>query len=118
MKSPGVKTQALVETADIFPTLCEITGIPMPDFKQGSSLKSILENPSMTGHPAFAYYKNGDSIRTDRWRMILHKKGGYVELYDHQSKEREMKNVAKENPEVVKKLKELLTERMRVRGKQ
>ena len=117
LKSPGVKTNALVETADIFPTLCELTGIPVPDFKQGKSLKSILNNPAEPGTPAFAYYKSSDSIRTDRWRMILHRKDGYVELYDHQSKEREMKNVAKDYPQVVKELKNILQAKIKVRGK-
>lgn len=117
IEKPGVKTDALVESADIFPTLCELSGIPVPDFKQGQSLSLILKDPSAPGHPAFAYYKNADSIRTDRYRLILHHKDGHVELYDHQSKEKEMKNAAEENPEVVAELKKLLAERQAVRGK-
>lgn len=114
---PGVKTDALVETADIFPTLCEITGIPVPDFKQGSSLSPILKDPKTEGRPAFAYFRNADSIRTDRYRLIAHHKGGHVELYDHSSKEKEMKNIATDKPEVVKELMFLLKKRMAVRAK-
>ena len=117
IEKAGVKTDALVETADIFPTLCEITGIPVPDFKQGQSLTAILKDPLQKGHPAFAYYRNADSIRTDRYRLIVHKKGGHVELYDHQSKEKEMKNTAKDNPKLVAELKKLLAKRMAIRGK-
>jgi iduronate 2-sulfatase len=117
MKQPGKKTDALVETADIFPTLCELTGIPVPDFKHGVSLLPQLEDPEVQGHDAFSYYRMGSSIRNERYRMILHKKGGHVELYDHQSKEKETKNVASSNPEVVKMLKLILQKKMKVRGR-
>lgn len=44
-KKKNVKTDALVEYIDIYPTLCEITGIEPPDYIHGKSMVPILENP-------------------------------------------------------------------------
>jgi iduronate 2-sulfatase len=93
-----------VETLDIFPTLCDLTGIEIPKFIQGVSLKEILENPDTTGHLALAYKNNVTTIRTATHRLSLHK-SGFVELYDHTTAEKETKNVADKHPELVEKLK-------------
>ena len=44
-KKKNVKTDALVEYIDIYPTLCEITGIEPPDYIHGKSMVPILDNP-------------------------------------------------------------------------
>ena len=116
LKEVGVQTKAIVETADIFPTLCELTGISVPEWKHGSSLKKHLDNPQLSDGNAFAYRKDFYTIRTDRYRLILHKKKNYAELYDHQSPQGEMANIAESRPEIVGKLKKLLLEKMAVRG--
>ena len=107
MENKGVQTKAIVETLDIFPTLCELTGIPLPDFSQGVSLKPLLEGKQPEGHPALAYWQNARTLRTDTHRLILHA-DGFVELYDHTSAEKETNNVAEEQPEVVQALKAVL----------
>lgn len=107
---PGKPTDAMVETLDIFPSLCDITGIPIPEFAEGVSLKPILESPDATGHVAISYGR-GKTIRNDRFRLILHPKG-FVELYDHSSPEGETKNVANQHPKVVQDLKAQLLSRL------
>lgn len=104
MKHEGHKTDAIVETLDIFPTLCDLSGIKIPEYSQGKSLKGILNNLNISGHSAVAYKSNASTIRTRTHRMILHK-DGFVELYNHTTKEKETKNIAKEFPEIVEKLK-------------
>ena len=100
-----------METRDIFPTLCDLVGAPIPDFVKGQTLRPQLENPVATGHAAVAYFDKGlRTIRTDRWRLVTHK-DGYVELYDHTSAEKESRNVADQHPEVVKNLKAQLDAR-------
>jgi len=108
MKLEGSKTNAIVETLDIFPTLCDIAGIEMPKFVQGVSLREILENPSATGHLALAYRNNVTTIRSATHRLLLHN-DGFVELYDHTSAENETKNVADYYPELVEELKQAIT---------
>ena len=114
MKRNGFKTDAIVETLDIFPTLCDLTGIENPKFAQGVSLKDILEHPSTSGHSAVAYNDAGSTIRTATHRMSLHK-DGFIELYDHTTEEKETKNVAAKHPELVEELKKALQVKLRSR---
>lgn len=111
MKLEGHKTDAIVETLDIFPTLCDLTGIKIPEYSQGKSLKEILNNYNSSGHTALAYKNNASTIRTKTHRMILHN-DGFVELYDHTTKERETKNIANQHPKLVEKLKKKLYARL------
>jgi iduronate 2-sulfatase len=111
MINKGFKTDAMVETLDIFPTLCELTGVETPEFVQGVSLTAILEEPKSMGHPALAYFKDASTIRTETHRMILHE-DDFVELYDHRSEENESKNIADEHPELVQDLTEVLKSRL------
>ncbi|WP_096427381.1 sulfatase [Labilibaculum antarcticum] len=111
MKHEGYKTNAIVETLDIFPTLCDLTGVEIPEFVQGVSLKEILEYPNTTGHSAVAYTNEASTIRTATHRMTLHK-DGFVELYDHTTSENETKNVADKHLELVKELKNELAAKM------
>jgi iduronate 2-sulfatase len=103
MMNKGSNTNALVETIDIFPTLCDLTGVEIPEFVQGVSLKEILENPNAPGHPAIAYKKEVSTIRTETHRLVLHK-DGKVELYDHTTVEGETVNVADKHPDLVEEL--------------
>ncbi len=104
LPNPGTQTESLVETLDIFPTLCDLAALPHPDFAQGVSLRPILEIPNSPGHAAISYFTGlRRTIRTNTHRLIVHR-DGYVELYDHTSPEKETLNVAKDNPEIVREL--------------
>lgn len=111
MKNKGSNTEAIVETLDIFPTLCDLAGIEVPKYTQGTSLRKILVDPDIAGHSAVSYKKNASTIRTATHRLTLHK-DGFVELYDHTTTEKETKNVAKTHPELVEELKNQLNTRL------
>ena len=111
LKHKGKKTNAIVETLDIFPTLCDLVEIEIPKHIQGISLRKILNNPNVMGHPSVAYKSNASTIRTKTHRMILHK-DGFVELYDHTTTEKETKNIANQYPQLVEKLKIKLKARL------
>lgn len=111
MQKPGTATQAMVETLDVFPTLCDLAGLPRPDFVQGVSLRPMLENPSVLGHPAISYAR-ARTIRTRAYRLIAHQ-DGHIELYDHTSAEKETRNVAAEHPERIQELLAQLKKRLR-----
>lgn len=102
ISKPGKSSKAVVETLDIFPTLCDLAGLPKPGFLQGVSLRSILEDPKAPGHSAISY-AGARTIRTSEYRLIAHK-NGHMELYDHTSAEKETRNVAVEHPTVVRDL--------------
>ncbi len=111
----GSKSDAVVETLDIFPTLCDLTGLPVPDYAQGTSLIPLLKDPQAEGHTALGYKGDVQTIRDGRWRMTRHK-SGEVELYDHASPEKETVNVADKYPKEVERLTALLEERLSLKG--
>ena len=110
LQNPGKPTDSVVETLDVFPTLCDLAGLPVPDFVDGVSLRPLLDDPDSDGHAAVAYHRKARTIRTDTHRLILHD-DGYAELYDHSSPEKETRNVAASNESLVAQL----TQRLRVR---
>ena len=103
LKNKGKKTNGIVETVDLFPTLCDLSGIEKPGFVNGESLIKLLQKPKNVGHIALSYNENGISIRTDQYRFTQLKKGG-IELYDHTSKEKESVNIAATHPDLVQEL--------------
>lgn len=106
MEKAGTKTDAIVESIDIYPTLCELTGVATPDGLDGKSLVSLLRDPSEKGSPAISYFKENETVRTERYRLIRHKKKGKkaFELYDHENGDGETENIAAKNPALVKEL--------------
>ena len=111
LANPGKATRAMVETLDIFPTICELAGLKAPDGLNGKSLVPILKNPAAKGHSAFAYKRGVQTIRTDTWRLIAHK-SGQLELYDHTTSAGETKNLAEAQPEKVAALLKQLRARL------
>jgi len=107
MKQPGVQTQAMVGTPDIFPTLCALTGLTVPDRAVGQSLVPQLDDPTVAGHDTVGYHNNDHTtLRTENHRLII-SDNKHVALYDH-SADGETKNVADDHPELVKQMKEQL----------
>ena len=104
----------LVQTVDLFPTLCQMTQLPQPERVDGSSLQNDLIKPASESDPtedyAISYQGNAASIRTDRYRLILHK-DGFVELYDYQASG-ETENVAPQFPELSERLTQKLTQKL------
>ncbi|MCF7817387.1 MAG: sulfatase [Kiritimatiellales bacterium] len=85
MKTAGSRTVALVELVDLYPTLCELTGLPVPANLEGTSMAPLLANPGrpwkqavfsemtrkVTGGSGSKSDGKGYAIRTDRYRMVL-----------------------------------------------
>jgi iduronate 2-sulfatase len=92
MKAAGGRTQSIVELVGLYPTLCELAGLPAPRHLQGASFACLLDDPSMEPvGVAFSQYPRGDNmgraIRTDRHRLVewRDRKTGQLagrELYD------------------------------------
>lgn len=104
-KHAGAHTDALVEFVDIYPTLTELAGLPLPGHLEGTSFKPVLDNPQRAWKTAaFSQFPRaklmGYSMRTDRYRFTRwvqrddHTKIDAVELYDHQSDPQENTNIA------------------------
>ena len=115
----GVKTSALAETVDIYPTLCELAGLPAPQGLDGASFAAALKDPAAATKPAVlhVYPRNqllGRAVRTARYRLVEWKKIGepadtaVLELYDYQADPEETKNLAADQPQIVAELRAIL----------
>jgi len=115
----GVKTGSLAETVDIYPSLCELAGLPLPQGLDGSSFVAALKDPSAkTKEATFHVYprKNmlGRAVRSERYRLVEWKairaapSTAILELYDYEKDPLETKNLAKDKPDVVAHLRTLL----------
>ena len=86
-----------VDYMNVYPTLCDLTGLPLPKHLQGASMKPLLADPAETwDRPAVTTFQfNNHTVRSDRWRYIHYADGG-EELYDHEKDPREWTNLAKD----------------------
>ncbi len=116
-KAAGAKTETLVEFIDVYPTLCDLTGLKLPSHLDGKSLLPVLENPENTHKDVvFSRYHDGESVITkDFIYTAWQKDGKYISqmLYDHKNDPAENINVAEklEYKQVVKNMKRLLEEK-------
>ena len=124
MKNAGQHCRALVEFVDIYPTLAELAGLPLPAHLEGNSMKPLVENPKRSWkNAAFSQYPRGKklmgySMRTDRYRFTVwvgredHSQVDSIELYDHQADPQENQNIA--NASANAKLVDQLTRQWRM----
>jgi len=117
MKNAGTHSDALVEFVDMYPTLCELAGVPLPRHLEGTSMKPLLDEPNRPWKSAtFSQYPRsagqtagkstlgqlmGYTMRTDRYRLTVwvgrndHSKTDAIELYDELKDPQENTNIAK-----------------------
>jgi arylsulfatase A-like enzyme len=99
-KGSGRSTTSLAELVDLYPTLADLCGLAAPRDLDGTSLRSVLDDPARVAKSAaFTQLKRGDfhgySIRTDRWRYTLWDDGKKGEqLFDMQADPKELTNLA------------------------
>ena len=68
---PGRSCGRLVEFVDIYPTLCDLCGVPRPGHLQGKSLVSLLADVASPHKEAiFTRYGNVDAVCTDSHRLL------------------------------------------------
>jgi arylsulfatase A-like enzyme len=96
---PATVCERTVDFLSVFPTLCDLAGLPIPAQCKSPSIRSLLADPtSAWDRPALSTMGfNNHAVRDERWRYIRYADGA-EELYDHQSDPREWKNIAA-NPE-------------------
>ena len=107
MKTRGQQSDQVVELLDLYPSLCELAGIEVPDFLDGSSLVPILKDVKQEVHRGAVnqYYRKWDgreymgySIRSREYRLVEWRDftTGEVtarELFDHRTEHSEKENI-------------------------
>ena len=112
MKAKGEISNSPVGLIDIYPTLCELSGISTPEHVQGQSLKEVLDKPNhsvkevemaqyprvIKGKHAMGYTVRDKRYRYTAWKIMNYRNGdldGAVvseELYDYELDPDERKN--------------------------
>lgn len=113
IKIPGMESQAraideVVSTIDLYPTILAACGIESSIPTDGDNLLPVLqkEDNHKWRNTAYSYFRNGISLRTDRYRITQYYRDAspQIELYDHQNDPNETKNIAADFPAVVAEL--------------
>lgn len=109
-RKPG-RAATFAELVDIYPTVTQLAGLPIPENIVGRSLVPALEDPKAVIRE-FAYSGGGQqrSLRSNRWAYMSYGKKGGEELYEMQSDPGQFVNLAKDprHTDVVKKFRERL----------
>lgn len=108
VRGPGVKAgsvpTAMVANIDLAPTMLDLAGVPVPDFMQGRSLKSILAGESPADWRNSVYYRYYHSpghhntqahfgVRTLTHKLIYYWNKETYELFDLQKDPAEQNNL-------------------------
>jgi len=126
----GVRRQ-LVEFVDVYPTVCELAGTPVPEQLEGLSAVPLMQDPTQPGkNAAFSQFLRsgiwrdpdgndymGYTVRTSDYRYVEWfnwdtKALAARELYDHRADSQENENVAgnPENAEIVREMSQMLND--------
>ena len=112
LKNPGRVIKRVVSQIDLMPTVLELLGLPIPEQVQGRSLKDLIlgkepDQPEgeafLESHFPFLHYGWSElySLVTFQYKYIQAPK---PELYELSKDPGELKNLAEENPKLVKEL--------------
>ncbi len=114
----GETRDSLVYLFDLFPTMCELAGLPIPETVEGTSLVRAVKEGTEVRSSVFSAYRDFQrTVKTKHWKLTLHHVNGTetVQLFDLQKDPLEMKNlsVMPENAPVVEDLRKQLADWMR-----
>jgi arylsulfatase A-like enzyme len=118
-------TNALVEYVDIYPSLCELAGLPKPIHLQGKSFVSLTENPNQTWkEEVYCRWIRGETVvtQTHTYTEWINNSTGKISarmLYDLRNDSEETVNISEEvqNKELVNELSAKLKKHVAERDK-
>lgn len=94
----GQRSDSLVYVLDIFPTLCDLLGLPVPKTVDGKSFAPVLKDPKKKTRDGmiYAYRHFQRALRTTRWKYIRYNVNGTQtrQLFDLAADPWELKNLA------------------------
>lgn len=102
-KGNGQDCTRIVQSLDLYATLAELCGLPLPDGIEATTLTPLLKNPRAEwNHPAYSVWSeegktlHGVAVRSEHWRYAEFGPNGEngAMLFDPQTDPLEMKNLA------------------------
>jgi arylsulfatase A-like enzyme len=120
--------EQIITCMDFFPTICELTGSPMPNRDiDGCSLLPVIESADAPSPHQILYFQWRDqwAVREGKWKLIVKGRDTTGKFSLHPQKEEKMEspylanlegdspeehNLANEHPEIVERLTRLYTE--------
>lgn len=116
----GEKCDVPVCGADFYPTILDLAGLPLrpDDHNDGVSLFPLLKGGEITERPLIWHYPHygnqggepSSIIRSGKWKLIHYYEDGRNELFNLNSDPGEHEDVSADNPDMVKKMSQILTE--------
>lgn len=96
---PGIpkgQTQAFAYLMDIYPTLCELTGVAIPPGLDAKSLAPVITGkaPSVRDVCFTSYMNNQRAVRNSRWKLIRYPLINKTQLFDLQADPHEMADLS------------------------
>mgnify|MGYP006286907025 CR=1 FL=1 len=115
LKNKGIECSQLVSSLDVFPSVLELAGIPVPGHVFGTSLIPLFSEPESPIHDYVASEcvgkggKTGQGhrmVRTMEWKYILTGTNEEV-LYNELGDPHELVNLINERPEIAGQMREI-----------
>ena len=121
---PGVPkggSDALIYLYDLFPTVCELSGVAIPKECDGESLVPVIkgEKKKATRDALFCVYTDTQRmVRNDRWKLLWYPKIDKFQLFDLNNDPDELKNLAddKSHADTLALMKKLMGEQQTAFG--
>jgi arylsulfatase len=118
---PGSSTNLISGFYDVLPTLCEITGLPIPAETDGISfLPTLTGKKNQSEHPYlfwdFPEYNGQQAVRIGPWkglRLDMQKGNKTIRLYNLDNDSRELNDVSGQHPDIVAKILDIMSKEHR-----
>ena len=100
LAGPGVpkgrRFSQQVYLRDLYPTVCELSRVPLPHKLEGQSFAKVFRDPTSRTYPfTIGYFRDVQRmIRTERWKLIEYPKVGKWQLFDLKNDPFEQHNLA------------------------
>lgn len=114
ISGPGVpkgRTSKLNYLYDIFPTLCSLTGVQVPEGVDGQDLTPLFEGKDakpIRNAQLLAYQQGQRAIVTPRWKLIRYPHINHTQLFDLKNDPNELSNLA-DDPEQAERVEKMMT---------